>query len=74
MPSDVPKLDHVVTLKFTAAQLRRCKAAARSKGQRFSAWARTNLVAAANQTMGQHPTALLDAPTVPGLNGRGDGE
>jgi hypothetical protein len=66
--NDVPKLEHVATLKFTAAQLRRCKAAARSQNLRFSVWARQNLVAAANAIMGQSSGALLDAPKLPGGN------
>jgi hypothetical protein len=63
---DVPKLDHVATLKLSGAQLRRCKAAARAQGMRFSVWARNILVAQANRTIGTNGGSLLDAPTIPG--------
>lgn len=62
---DVPKLDHVATLKLSAAQLRRCKAAARAKGMRFSVWARNILVESANKVIGHNGSSLLDAPTLP---------
>lgn len=62
---DVPKLDHVATLKLSAAQLRRCKAAARAQGLRFSVWARNVLVRDANKIVGQNGSSLLDAPTLP---------
>jgi hypothetical protein len=63
---DVPKLDHVATLKLSAAQLRRCKAAARAQGLRFSVWARNVLVSQANRTVGQSGSGMLDAPKIPG--------
>jgi hypothetical protein len=62
---DVPKLDHVATLKLSAAQLRRCKAAARAKGLRFSVWARNILVDHANRTIGSNGSSLLTAPKIP---------
>ena len=62
---DVPKLDHVATLKLSAAQLRRCKAAARAQGLRFSVWARNVLVRDANKIVGHTGSSLLDAPTLP---------
>lgn len=63
--TDIPKLDHVATLKMSAAQLRRCKAAARAQGMRFSVWARNLLVSSANRIVGQNGSALLDVPTIP---------
>jgi hypothetical protein len=63
--TDIPKLDKVATLKMTAAQIRRCKAAAKQKGLRFSVWARNLLVSNANAIVGQSGSALLDAPTIP---------
>ena len=62
---DVPKLDHVATLKLSGAQLRRCKAAARAQGLRFSVWARNILVNHANKTVGTNGSSLLDAPKIP---------
>jgi len=63
--TDIPKLDKVATLKMTAAQFRRCKAAARARGMRFGVWARNHLVMEANRVVGQNHGALLDAPTIP---------
>jgi len=61
---DVPKLDHVATVKLSAAQLRRCKAAARQQGLRFSVWARNVLVQNANKVVGG-ASGMLDAPKIP---------
>ena len=63
---DIPKFDHVATVKLSAAQLRRCKAAARANGLRFSVWARNVLVNQANRTVGQNGSGVLDAPKIPG--------
>ena len=64
-PKPIPKLDRVATLKMSAAQIRQCKAAARSQGMRFSVWARTVLLANADRVMGPNGGSVLEAPKIP---------
>jgi len=74
MAADLPKLDHVLTLKMSKAQLRQCKARARAMKLRFSTWARLTLVEASTPSEAAHTNGssngsssrtLLAAPVLP---------
>lgn len=72
MSEPLPKFDRVVSLKVTAAQGRRLKAAARKAGKRFGVWARERLLESADRIMtGANGTSSrhLEAPVLPGARG-----
>ena len=62
--ADIVTLSRVVNLKMSPAQVRRCKAAAKQQGKRFSAWARETLLDKANRIVGGGHNGVLDAPSL----------
>ena len=64
--ADIVTLSRVINLKMSPAQVRRCKAAAKQKGLRFSAWARSVLLENADRIVGSTGrSGGLDAPSLP---------
>jgi len=58
----IPVLDRVVSLKMSAGQVRRAKAAARAQGQRFGVWARNLILERADQVLTKNGGGLPAAP------------
>ncbi len=63
--SRVSNMEHTMTVKVTAEQMRAIKRAAKAKGMRTSQYMRSVLVRDAAMTATQNGTAQLDAPRLP---------